>query len=58
MLLAFLALDDVSVLPQESVLAILDEAAGDPDEVCEDAGMASRDAVGRENPPLTFAPTQ
>jgi hypothetical protein len=33
-LLAFLAFDDISVLPKESVLAVLDEAAADPDEVC------------------------
>lgn len=32
-LLAFLAFDDISVLPKDSVLAVLDEAAADPDEV-------------------------
>lgn len=32
--MSFLALDEISVLPRDGVLAVLDEAAADPDEVC------------------------
>ena len=43
-LLAFLAFDEISVLPKDSVLAVLDEAAADPDEV--------RTSRGRPRPPM------